>query len=49
MTGERERYRGRIDRLIDGLRGRKLTTDTEKKSRRTGEKESDKDRDSEKE
>lgn len=21
MTGERERYRGRIDRLIDGLRG----------------------------
>lgn len=47
MTGERERNRGRIDRLIDGLRGRKLTTETEKESRREGEKE--RDRDSEKE
>lgn len=47
MTGERERDRGRIDRLIDGLRVRKLTTDTEKESRRAGEKESEKDRDSE--
>lgn len=49
MTGERERNRGRIDRLIDGLRGQKLTTETEKESRRAGEKESEKDRDSEKE